>query len=259
MADPVGVSGCLIWLDASDSATLYDAISGGGLVAADGAVARWEDKSGNARHVLQSTAANRPLRKTSIQFLKDCLLFDGTNDNMLSASNFPETGNAEFSTFVVYKKLTSTKGSVFGWGSTSVSLNAFGIYDSGGSFQAYGYAGINNFNIQTIPVTDFFLQSYLKSAGAINATSTARRNKADTSASGHSTSTPNISSNPFGVGGWGSYTADSMLHGYIAEVLVYDSKLSDANRDLVEGYLYNRWILPPASRRRRDVSRGGVL
>jgi hypothetical protein len=40
-----------VWLDASDSSTLFDATSGGSTPADGGAVARWEDKSGNARHM----------------------------------------------------------------------------------------------------------------------------------------------------------------------------------------------------------------
>ena len=70
----------LLWLDASDSATLYSATAGGSLVAADGTVARWEDKSGNSRHVTQATIASRPTRKTSIQNSLDVLRFDGAND-----------------------------------------------------------------------------------------------------------------------------------------------------------------------------------
>lgn len=71
-----------IWLDASDASTLYDATTGGSLVAADGAVARWEDKSGNARHFTQSTSGRRPMRKTAVQNALDIVRFDGTDDSM---------------------------------------------------------------------------------------------------------------------------------------------------------------------------------
>ena len=48
---PGGVgAGLQLWLDASDATTLYGATTGGSLVASDGGVARWEDKSGNSRH-----------------------------------------------------------------------------------------------------------------------------------------------------------------------------------------------------------------
>jgi hypothetical protein len=56
-----------LWLDGSDPATMYDATSGGSLVAADGLIARLEDKSGNARHATQADTSRRPVRKT-LQF-----------------------------------------------------------------------------------------------------------------------------------------------------------------------------------------------
>jgi len=71
-----------LWLDGADASTLYDATSGGSLVAADGAVARWEDKSGNARHVTQGTLGSRPTRKTSILNGRDVLRFDGSADGL---------------------------------------------------------------------------------------------------------------------------------------------------------------------------------
>jgi hypothetical protein len=69
-----------LWTDAADSATLFDAVSGGSLVVADGAVARWEDKSGNGRHVTQSTLSNRGLRKVSVQNNLDVIRLDGSSD-----------------------------------------------------------------------------------------------------------------------------------------------------------------------------------
>jgi hypothetical protein len=71
-----------IWLDASDASTLYDSTSGGSLVAADGTIARWEDKSGNSRHFTQATSGRRPLRKTAVQNARDIVRFDGSDDNM---------------------------------------------------------------------------------------------------------------------------------------------------------------------------------
>lgn len=65
-----------LWLDASDSSTLYDATSGGSLVAANGDVARWQDKSGNSRHLTQSTLASRPVRRVANQNGLDIIEFN---------------------------------------------------------------------------------------------------------------------------------------------------------------------------------------
>jgi hypothetical protein len=103
--DPASVSGLQLWLDASDASTLYDATSGGSLVAADGAVARWEDKSGNARHATQATAGKRPVRKTSIQNSKDVLRFTAANAHGLQAGStstwkFLHDGTASYAVVV---------------------------------------------------------------------------------------------------------------------------------------------------------------
>lgn len=71
-----------IWLDASDSATLFDATSGGSAVGPDGAIARWEDKSGGGNHATQSTSGNRPIRKVANQNGLDAVRFAGAGDEM---------------------------------------------------------------------------------------------------------------------------------------------------------------------------------
>jgi hypothetical protein len=236
---PTDVAGLRSWHDASDASTLYDATSGGSLVAADAAIARWEDKSGNGWHLINATPGQRPLRKLGIQNGLACGLFDGTDDRLRTSSNFSETGNAEFSVFVVSKKLTAVKGTVMGWGQSAASLGASGIYDDN-TFVQWGYAGGNGFQISAIGTTSFHLHSYLKSSGAINTTSTFRRDLTSVATTGHQATTPNILSAPLSVGIWADYSL-STYHGYVSEMLIYDSKLSDTNRDLVESYLRQKW------------------
>lgn len=72
--------GCDVAYDFSNPSTLYDATSGGSLVAADGAIARAEDLSGNGNHVTQSASGSRPTRKVAYENGIDAALFDGTAD-----------------------------------------------------------------------------------------------------------------------------------------------------------------------------------
>lgn len=239
--DPLSITGCLSWYDWSDASTIYNATTGGSLVAADGAVYRLQDKSSNARHLMQASTGFNPLRKTSIQNGLDCGLFDGTNDYLETSGNFPETGNLEVSVLVVLKKLTATKGHLFGWGTTGVALNVFGIYDDNSTI-GVAYAGGNTFKTSAINTTTFHQLTLTKSAGAINTTSAARQDGVSIATSGHSTNTPNIAAALFYMGRWADFSA--FFHGYIGEMLVYDSKLSDANRDAVEAYLKAKWGTP---------------
>lgn len=74
---PAQLSTLAAWYDASDATQLFDATSGGSLVAADGTVARIEDKSGNAFHLTQAAAGARPTRKTAVRNGLDVLRGDG--------------------------------------------------------------------------------------------------------------------------------------------------------------------------------------
>jgi len=66
-ASPSELAGLVLWLDGADATTMYDATTGGSLVAADATVARWEDKSGAARHFTQTTSGLRPTRRAAVK------------------------------------------------------------------------------------------------------------------------------------------------------------------------------------------------
>lgn len=68
------------WYDPSDISTLWKDAAGTSAVTADGdGVARIDDKSGNGLHLVQATAANRPLYKVDSNG-DPYLLFDGISD-----------------------------------------------------------------------------------------------------------------------------------------------------------------------------------
>jgi len=78
-------------------------------------VARWEDKSGNARHATQATGASQPIR-TAISSLD----FDGTNDYLTT----PAFAGAEsWTRFVVYQKKDANFGMLVSWGDAYNSPN----------------------------------------------------------------------------------------------------------------------------------------
>jgi len=64
-----------LWLDAADSSTITES---------GGAVSQWNDKSGNSRHVSQSTAGNRPVVATASLNSLNTILF--TQTSILSES-----------------------------------------------------------------------------------------------------------------------------------------------------------------------------
>lgn len=99
--------GCDIAYDFSNPASLYDATSGGSLVASGAAIARAEDQSGNAAHMTQATAANRPLRIVAAQNGLDAARFDGSND-YLSAGDVADLLAAPLEMMWLGKRTNST-------------------------------------------------------------------------------------------------------------------------------------------------------
>jgi hypothetical protein len=230
---PNAVSGLLMWLDASDASTLYDATSGGSLVSANGGIARWEDKSGNARHALQSSSSQRPLRKSGIIGGKDVVRFDGSNDilNLNNAVRWWPTGtlivvagngitgawwyaaNATTDYNPEIRLYTRTGSGVIYWNNAYVFNNGTGPLFGSGS-------------VSTIVLSGTSYSSYANSA--LNITSTL--------SSAAPANNPNTYHNLGGYTGTSEYTAID-----IAEVIMYDSALSDATRVGVEGYLKAKW------------------
>lgn len=221
-----------LWLDASDSSTI---------TLNSGAVSQWNDKSGNSINLFQSTPANQPTYITAGLNSLNTIRFDGINDVISSANNFPLTGNPSFSVFVLYKKSNAARGSVYGWGTSTVALNAFGIYNDN-SFSTYAYAGGQGFYIDAIPNNTFLSQVYIKTSGQIASTSIAQTNGTLNTATGHSTSTPAIAPRAFNIGRWADFSSEA-FEGEICELIITSFSASTDLTDRMVGYLHHKWGL----------------
>jgi hypothetical protein len=94
----------ILWLDANDATTLYDATSGGSLVADSGSVARWTDKSSSANHAIQSSSGVRPIRGAAAVNGKGALAFLGSRFFNLLSPTAPTTA---FTSFAVFTRATA--------------------------------------------------------------------------------------------------------------------------------------------------------
>jgi hypothetical protein len=237
--DPKSLSGLTAWWDASDTATLYDATTGGSLVAADGGVARLEDKSGNSRHFTQSATAERPTRKTSIKNGLDVLRMDGSLTSMVNNATYSQVMLSTASTmFIVACASSIATNNANPYQNVSVlasmltSGHGFAAFRSNGTILSFGYD------------SDWRTASVSYTAGDWVALTTR-----------HGSSTLGVRSN----GGTEATVAlgprtffSSALcigvnsdlkyfNGDIGEVIVYNVALSDANRNAVESYLLTKW------------------
>lgn len=133
---PREIQGCQLALDASIPTSLYDATSGGSLVAADAGVARWEDQSGSARHMTQATSGNRPLRRLAGLSGGASLDFDGSNDRLEYGtlnitSLYDGAGTSTFVIAVLSQRAAKAQNTIFSSGTSATNrINVHASYDN---------------------------------------------------------------------------------------------------------------------------------
>lgn len=256
-----------LWLDAADTSKLYDATSSGSLVPADGAVARWEDKSGNARHFTQSTSSYRPIRKAIGQNGLSTIRFDGSNDYMSCASStatFSFLHSAACTIFIVAKPAQSS------------DINASAIlidnsFTSGGSSQTgfclfvddrvsasrnnailatnvntsgtdYYYVGVSN---NAISVLNAF--QVISFVGDMQNATNANRGVLRVNGATVSTSQSTAGSRRTGDAQYDLTIAATGQPGFgyansdYAEIIIYNTALSNGDRSSIESYLIAKW------------------
>lgn len=243
-------TGMQVWLDASVADTLYTATTGGTSVSADAtAVARWEDISGNGRHLTQTASGNQPLLKTSVQNGRNVLRFDGTNDE-LNIASFPNTTNTTH-IFAVFKlngaDFSSGQGagrfikSQFNSATTQYLMLGASSIAYGNSYgMGVGTISSNaDYTILSIPFNNnASLFSITKPASG---TTEAHRNGVLV---GQETATAAAActAQKLQVGGDIS-NGNGCMRGDMCEVIVYSSPLTAAERQAVETYLNNKWAI----------------
>ena len=252
---PFDVAGLELWLDASDPSTLFSATSGGSLVAYDGVVARWEDKSGNGYHATQSTENKRPLRKTGVHSLNDTLRFDGSNDGFVLSGGADIFKNIGSKTVFIIEKLNNTSVAfmdVFkastttttGRFSMSYRANGGAIYSGGRRLDADSFQGINSKLTQN--TANFIIHECVVDYQGgtikqfINGDNQGQSLSFQTAGSTSDTASATVQ-----IGGALDANAN-YFNGEISEIVIYNNVLSDSQRVTVQDYLANKWDIPLA-------------
>lgn len=260
------------WIDFSDSATLFDATTGGNVVTNGVGIARAEDKSGNGRNFTQATSGNRPTWRSNRQNGIGAAEFDG-GDSLTSISArsvWTFLHNSQNTLFFVNKNGTSTNpGALLGWlgnnGNTSNNIGVVYGYDDRGiltgfedAFSSLCAAGGGNSSFGSVNfagnaiVTEFrnvitpnAFGVFCVRADPANATPA---NRVKLSVNGGSlvgnnerSASTSTSDSTFDlqIGTQGNSTARFL--GDYSELLIFNSLLSTTNQQLVEGYLAWKW------------------
>jgi len=206
--------------------------------AIDNASAKFTDRSSNANHLIQATAANRPQLKTNIINGRSVIRFDGVaspnNDKLLLTSAISLNGSF---TLIVIGKFTMVAGDLFAiWGNPAGNDKMSRIFTAGSVEQMGSTMGGGNATSSTLAtVSSSVHMMTLKSNGV---TVWYRENKTARGTTTH----PGV----FGITHMGQgINIGAIMKGDIAEAIAYTAHRSDAEVDnLYDNYLKAKWGLP---------------
>lgn len=222
-----------LWLDGADSTTVT--LSGT-------AVTQWNDKSGNGRHVSQSTSTARPAYLTAGFSGKNCLDFDG--GDFLSRSTGVTTGTytGAFNVYYVASRDSSPNGclitervsSLVGTSQWGSDVGLYFISSDGANTASNHRIGLADFNNLS---TGGGLVSHFHSPGSrdllwLNGTSV-------TVLAGTASNITGSAGLRIGTREFGGFSWD----GKICEIIVVTTSQTTAQRQQFEGYLAWKWGL----------------
>lgn len=242
-----------LWLDAADTSTI---------TASGGAVSQWNDKSGNGKHLAQTTAAAQPTTAASTLNGRNVLTFDGgdwlqastANDwtflhdgsastvwivaragntaNPLAAYTFAATANTNdgatrgWSLYYEDRSIASTNDSLRHAVTTGVPSNCVSNFSAADALPANTWA-----RLRVVTDADAAIGAD-RSIMAVNNGSSIANNTITSSVSG------SVPSAPFTVGG-----RNLRLVGGVAEVIVVNGALTANQIAAAESYLAAKWGL----------------
>jgi hypothetical protein len=234
--NPTFVSGLTGWYDASNVSSIT---FGSGTE-----VATWGDLSGQSRNITQATAANRPLRNTTLGAVGlSALTFDGTNDVLTVTGLTNSTGSMAI--FVVADADASAS---FG---TIVDIRSGTSGDPIQSLQGFSTDGIfaRRRNDATTLVTSTANSSRLNNVYTYwyDGTNLVYRIDGTQISSSASSGVATTNSVTVGTGRWGGSPAvfgtfTGYFKGIIGEICIYESTLTLASVTQIEKYLESKWM-----------------
>ena len=230
-------NGLALWLDAADDTT-FSYSSGT-------SVSQWRDKSGSNFHASQATVGSQPSRST-FQNSRKTVNFDGTNDTVTIPSF---VSNSEMSIFAVSNCGTT----LFIEHSTDTNSNS-GFYLGG---QGTGMIYITRATGGSIISTSNWLSGGYSIASAVNSTGldllTYKNGTQQTIISdGRGSITNSYVTNTLYIGSRGANSLWSS--GPIAEIIIYNRKVTTAERNSIHTYLGQKWGIFNTDRQIFDLS-----
>lgn len=240
---PTSISGLQLWLDASDYSTLYQNSNGTTPAASDGdPVGYWADKSGNGRHVSQSSGTNKPTLSSTGFNSKPTLTFSGSHSLQRSESITSGDYSGVLHFFYVAARTTADGGTIYDERSTSKSC-CFQVYKLGVYYiSSNGADGSTNHQINQSDYDLVYTSGAVISHKHISGSRDVFRiNGTDITVTYGTASNINGTADLLRIGGRTNPNLIQMWTGKICEVLAFTSTLSASDVSKIENYLGNKW------------------
>ena len=221
----------LLWLDSTNSDATYNA----SLVSDQSPIFEWPDLSGNGNSARQSVETNQPTFSLNNHLID----FDSSNNQeLISSLNIDSTSIDELTVISVFK--TTADSSTGVWGQNSTGSNRYLLLNDSGNSGLSSGVGIEHVNdFDTTLGSDLVIvESYYDEAGPNDSTlylnGTLKSEFSANNGSGLTTLT---------IGDISSNSTSHQFDGSMAEIIVFNSKLTSAQRTYVNKYLAEKWNL----------------
>lgn len=247
---PTDISGLKLWLDSTNLAS----ISFNNIEASGQPITQWNDLSGGANNLLQNQPTYMPKWNSGQGFNggRPYVDFDGTTAFLFNTDADLVGLASSDNTFIVVFESNTTNQETFGQVvlgiNTITGLPRVGISVNNSS--TYGGAGADSVSYYNENTFTNMYQCNIASAGVTDKKIVVgRRNGTDLDISDEndSTDTYTTATSPtdahyFTVGGRFNGSIDfAEFNGRIHEIICYDNKISDADKDKLVFYLKNKW------------------
>lgn len=237
--DPLSIPGCCLWLDAADRTVLFSDFAGT-LPVSTGSqrLSYWKDKSTSNNHATNNTSTPTVTYQSLNSY--PTVSFAGSNFLNLTSTSLPNGGtNASY--FFVCRTTNTGVYVFFSHGPTPAQqgqtpqfyFNSGQIYaDTYGSNAIYDNSTQTNNYLTLSFIRNGNMDGWLHGSSFIGSNNTVIATNTGTG---------------FATLGVGRVLANLNYYfqGNMAEMIIYNTDLTETNRQLIEGYLANKWGINP--------------
>ena len=232
--NPTSITGCQLWVDAADPASMTFS-SGSNLQ-------RWANKATSSGIFTQAGTADRLTYTSSNGYPLVSFNSDGSTSNAWMTTSLSLTANTSF--LQVITPITYTSGTwsfYWSWQWTSAGNRLPGLRSSNVNNDLQPYITWVGNNNNRIPITNG--TSYLSFVEFTGGGANTRYSINGNTPSAGTIAASNVNSSVFILGGDGNAGATVWGKYYLSEMIMYSNVLTTSQREQIEGYLAWKWGL----------------